>query len=158
MHLEITLSLPCINNCAYCPQGKLKDKYTGDKIISFERFKKALENVPQEVEIHFSGFSEAFGHPDAHEIVRYAVESGYNVHVYTTTRGLQPEKLQDLKFGAFRIHNIGNLKDVPYKTHTDTITNPLSRGGNNWEIAEKKQPLKCKKTPDFDPMFPPTYE
>lgn len=149
-HLEITTFLPCPNMCSYCPQGKLMNIYRGEKVLRLENFEKMLKNVPKDVQIHFSGFGEAFVNKDGHEMVKRAYEEGYEVHVYTTTVGLKVEELEGINFGEFHVHDIGKAKHVPYADIVEKIDNPISRGGNLWDIEEKQQPLTCTRSATFE--------
>ena len=149
-HLEITTYLPCPNMCSYCPQNTLLSAYKGDKVLSIKNFKKMLNNVDYDVQIHFSGFGEAFVNNDAHEMVKLAYESGYDVHVYTTTVGLKVEELEGINFGEFHVHDIGKAQHVPYADVVEKIDNPISRGGNLWDIEEKQQPLTCIRSATFE--------
>jgi MoaA/NifB/PqqE/SkfB family radical SAM enzyme len=125
----------------------LKRVYKGNKVLSFDDFKTALSNVPKDVQVHFSAFSEPFINPDAHKMVKYACEQGYEVVVYTTTRGLNVKELEGLVFKEFHVHNIGNVQDVPYRTHFDTVDNPISRASNLFDTPAKEN-VKCSRN-DF---------
>jgi hypothetical protein len=150
-HLEITTNFPCINNCSYCPQAVLKRAYKGKNSLSLEDFKNILVNVPKDVEIHFSAFSEPFANQESPDMMRHAVDQGYVVHVYTTTNGLDIDSVSDINFASFHIHNIGlaNGKNIPYATHFDAITAPISRGGHLWEIEAKEGQLGCRRNDEY---------
>lgn len=162
-HVEFTLYIRCINNCWYCPQGKLNGAYNGARKMSKENFKKMLGNIPEDVEVHFSGFSEPFGHPEAHEFVRLAAEK-HEVVVYTTTVGLDVDKLADIPFKEFKVHDISVTdqtagtgqatmgpapKFVPYKTVQEIVSNPISRAGNNWDMKEHEG-AQCSKSATYE--------
>lgn len=149
-HLEITTYLPCPNMCDYCPQKELMNAYKGEKVLSIENFEKMLRNVPIDVQIHFSAFGEPFVNKDCHEMVEMACNKGYNVHVYTTTIGLDVERLKGLSFGEFHVHDIGNVKNVPYADVIDKIDNPISRAGNLFEVPVKKGDLICTRSASFE--------
>ena len=149
-HLEITTHLPCPNMCHYCPQNALLSVYKGEKVLTLKNFEKMLKNVPLDVQIHFSGFGEAFINKDSHEMVRRAYEEGHEIHVYTTTVGLDVEAISDIKFGEFHVHDIGIAKHVPYADVVEKIYNPISRGGILWDIPEKQQPLTCTRSATFE--------
>jgi len=149
-HLEITTHLPCPNMCSYCPQDKLMKQYKGKKSLGLMEFKKALDNIPTDVQIHFSGFGEAFINKEAHNMVKVAVALGYEVHVYTTTVGLNVNELVGIEFGEFHVHDIGKAQHVPYADVIDKIDNPISRGGNLWDIPAKKGELLCTRSATYE--------
>ena len=53
--LEITTHIGCPMNCVDCPQGLLRSKYKGKRTMSLEEYKKAIDKVPTDVRIDFSG-------------------------------------------------------------------------------------------------------
>lgn len=88
MHLEITTIIGCKNMCDYCPQELLIKSYKKDiRKLTFENFKKLLKNVPKDFEIHFSGFSESFLNNESSKMMKYSIEEGYGVVLYTTLVG-----------------------------------------------------------------------
>ena len=149
-HIEITTYIPCPVRCSYCPQDKLIEAYKGINVLSFEKFTKALDNIPEDVQIHFSAFSEPFLNKQTYNMIKYARILGYPIVVYTTTRGLDVDRLKDIPFTEFNIHDIGNCQSVPYATRIDRITDPVSRAGNLWEREPKKQPLICSRSRTFE--------
>jgi MoaA/NifB/PqqE/SkfB family radical SAM enzyme len=125
------------------------DTYKGDRMMSVETFKTLLEKVPTDVEIHFSGFSELFFHKDYMEILREATKK-HTVVIYTTTNGLKLSDLPELSkmtFKQFVIHEIKGARDIdfPFKVERVRVDNPISRGGNLWEIGEHQG--SCQKQP-----------
>ena len=95
--LEITTLIGCPNKCEYCPQDVLLKKYKGSKLMSFEDFRKILENVPFNVQIDFSGFSEPFYNPESSRMMRYALERGYRTVLYTTLGGFNQQHADTLR-------------------------------------------------------------
>ena len=116
--LEITTQFPCLNRCSYCPQDLVISKYRGIRILTLDNFKKALENVPKNVQITYAAYSEPFLNPEAPEMMVYANELGYRQAVYTTLVGFKDEyikKIKDIPFTWFHVHNIGQRKqDLPF--------------------------------------------
>lgn len=105
--LEITTSLPCINNCKICPQDKLKINYTGTQRMSFLDFTKLMKTVPKDVRIDFSGFSEPFWNVASSEMMKWAFESGYKVALFTTLIGFSISDVRTLmgvKFEQLVLH------------------------------------------------------
>lgn len=154
-HLEITTYIGCPNMCSYCPQKLLMNSYKGERVMTLNTFKKILSNTPTDVEIHFSGFSELFFHKEAVSFLKEALKN-HQVIVYTTTKGITDEvyeQIKDLKFKEFHIHDIGGVRDIPFKTDSIQINdnNKISRGGNLWKVESKEKTGKhCKKSPTFE--------
>lgn len=150
-HLEITTYIGCPNRCSYCPQDTLINAYKGDKLMSIDTFKKILKNTPNDVDIHFSGFSELFFHPQSVEFLKEAMRE-HQVVVYTTTKGMSDEvydQIKDLPFKEFHVHDRG-ARDIPFKTDSVVIdeSNTISRGGNLWAVEEHCG--RCKKSPNYE--------
>ena len=109
---EITTKIGCSNNCRYCPQKLLIQRYreknpNAPLMLSPADFSKMLEHIPRSLEICFAGFSEPFENPDAITMVRLAAEAGHDVSVYTTLRGLSMTDIQnisDIPFTDFIVH------------------------------------------------------
>lgn len=127
--IEITTYLPCVNKCSYCPQEKLNKVYKGEQVMSIETFKKILKNIPEDVEIHFSGFSEPYAHPEIEEFFKLAAEK-HEVCLYTST---------------------GKKPVIPLKEYchnpVNSVKDPISRGSNNWDIPEREG--VCHRSPEF---------
>ena len=149
-HIEITTYIPCPIRCSYCPQDKLIEAYRGINVLSFEMFTKALDNIPKDVQIHFSAFSEPFLNKNTCNMIKYARILGYDIVIYTTTRGLDVDRLKDIPFAEFNIHDIGDCQSVPYATNLIKVTDPVSRAGNLFETNPKGQPLYCPRSPAFE--------
>jgi len=152
-HIEITTTLPCINNCSYCPQGLLKKSYGLKKLrLSLDEFKKALENVPKDIQIHFSAFSEPFGNRESSQMMKYASDNGYEVVVYSTLNGITDEDIEiikDIPSKEFNIHLIGiEIPELPFRTTKISVTNPISRAGNLFDI-EEKDTVRCSRNSEF---------
>lgn len=108
-HLEITTRIGCRLACTFCPQKTLNIAYEDKKhvLMSLSDFEKIIETVPTSIDIHFSGFAEPFLNKEAPFMLKYAVEKGHKVHVYSTLIGLMPEGaeiLKNYKPALFRIH------------------------------------------------------
>jgi len=150
-HLEITTYIGCPNMCSYCPQKLLISSYKGEKRMSVETLRKILDNVPTDVDIHYSGFSELFFHPQAVELLKETFKT-HRVVVYTTTKGMTDEvyeQIKDMPFKEFHVHDRG-ARDIPFKTDSVVIneSNAISRGGNLWET--KSEGTHCKKSPSYE--------
>jgi hypothetical protein len=106
--LEITTKIGCPVNCLkFCPQEVLIRKYKGERELTLENFKRALETVPKNVEIIFSGYCEPFANRKAIDMIEYAYYKGYSVSVLTTMYQAteeDTERLVKLKFHVFCLH------------------------------------------------------
>lgn len=105
--LEFTLNVSNCLGCHFCPQDKLAAVYEGQKRFSIYDFEGIIKQVPAGTEIHFSGFSECFLHPQCDDFVVIAKALGFEVHIYTTLVGLREDQarvLADYKPNFFRIH------------------------------------------------------
>ena len=98
--MEFTTSIPakgCIVDCAFCPQRTLVDAYTGDKMMSMENFKLAVDKLPKEIRVTFAGFTEPWLNRDCSNMVLYAHEKGHPVSVFTTGIGMSVEDVKKIK-------------------------------------------------------------
>ena len=110
--LEITTNVGCPVNCDYCPQETLIAEYLKTanlfgKILTFNHFVVYLKNVPLDVRLDFSGFSEPFANNDVVEMMVYADSLGYKIAAYTTLFNFninKIEKLEKIDFDRFVIH------------------------------------------------------
>jgi radical SAM protein with 4Fe4S-binding SPASM domain len=97
--LEFTLKVSSCLGCHFCPQDKLGAAYKSpNKTMDAEDFMFILRALPEDVECHFSGFSEPFLHHRCAEMIAAARLDGHEVHLYTTLIGLSMD-------GASRLHD-----------------------------------------------------
>jgi radical SAM protein with 4Fe4S-binding SPASM domain len=165
--IEVTTRIGCENLCKYCPQDVLESVYRGKRYITISDFQKVLDNVNKETTyIHFSGFSEPFLNTGSEYMMALAGRMGYNVVLFTTLRGFTKEKAEILKnngakFTEVRFHDydgIGNdrlefeRKIELFKSincselYMETrIENPISRGGNLWDIDKIYTEVTCQR-------------
>lgn len=151
-HIEITTMLPCVNRCSYCPQALLAEMYGGKAKLDLETFKLMLKNIPQDVEIHFSAFSEPFGNRESSQMMAWASNQGYTIVVYSTLNGITKEDIEiikDIPFKEFNVHLIGiDRPELPFTHNTISVENPISRAGNLFPIAETDR-TKCSRNSEF---------
>lgn len=175
--MEVTTIVGCRNMCSYCPQDKVINAYSGNRLMSFEDFKKILSNIPKDVEIYFAGLSESFMNPESSLMMKHAVEEGYVVVVYTTLVGLTQNDIYILStingaFAGFAFHRFDgkgynkeefNTKQNVIRTQVlgidpismdddqeGRVTRPVSRAGNKWDETVRCGRLRCSSTPNFD--------
>ena len=93
-HIEITTSIGCPPACSICPQKPLVQSYSKHdpgakyRLMTFDMFRQCLEKVPKHYDVAFSGMSEPFTNPECMDMIRYSVQSGRRVHLFTTLIGL----------------------------------------------------------------------
>jgi hypothetical protein len=84
--MEVTTMIGCPLMCNFCPQDNLRDTYGRDdpKYMSLETFQTALDKTPWDIRIDFSGMAEAWVNPACTDMLKYTLESGRDVAIYTT--------------------------------------------------------------------------
>ncbi len=77
--------------CTFCPQDKLVSNYPPDAVraLSLVNFKIIVDKLPTYVRIDFSGMAEPWANRAATEMLRYALEQGRTVAIYTTLQGMR---------------------------------------------------------------------
>ena len=94
--LEITTMIGCPLKCTFCPQTELKGAYEKEndpknketRYLSLENFKRIIDKLPKHVRIDFSGMAEPWANPQCTEMLRYALDSGFKVAVFSTLYGM----------------------------------------------------------------------
>ena len=107
----------------------VKENKNRTTMMSLDTFKKCLSTVSNEVDIHFTGYTEAFENPNCTDMIVYAFEKGHNVLINSTLVGMTKNDIDRLEeiasFKEFNVHlpsatyfeNIGkNSKSVQEKT------------------------------------------
>lgn len=99
--LEITTLIGCPLDCTFCPQSNLnsawKNNEGGSRLLDFKTFKNAVDKLPSNVDIVFSGYSEPFANPKMPEFLEYAAKLPNRIYLYTTLQGLNPNYRNNLK-------------------------------------------------------------
>lgn len=114
--LEITTHIGCPINCLDCPQALLRSNYRGRKTMRLEDYKAAIDKVPTDTRIDFSGMCEPFANPQCADMILYAAERGHPLALYTTLQGATLadwEKLRDVRYEVAVIH----LPDKDGRSH-----------------------------------------
>ena len=128
--LEITTAIGCPINCLDCPQQLLQSKYTGIRMMDFDQYKAAIDKVPQDVRIDFSGMCEPFTNPFCTDMILYAADKGHPLALYTTLQGATQqdlEKLYNIRYEVVTIH----LPDCNGRSHFK-ITEEYLQLLNQW--------------------------
>jgi hypothetical protein len=128
MQLDITTSLPCINNCKFCPQDLLRKKYSGEKRLSLENFIEILKKVPKNIYICFAGFSETFANKQSSAMMRHTADQGYYIALYTTLVGCTDAD----------IDIIAGINFYPCVIHVPDNTNLIVKNEDKWIETYKK--------------------
>lgn len=105
-NLEITTVIGCKNFCSYCPQKKLINAYKSKVLrMSLDTFKKCIDKLPVETDIHFTGMAEPFLNPDCVKMIQYADQRGHKIVVSTTLVGLKDiHLLEKIPYKLFWVH------------------------------------------------------
>jgi len=107
--IEITTKIGCRNSCAYCPQDTLIKAYRARANMlemSLDLFKRCLEKVPAEIDVHFCGMCEPWLNPECTEMVLYAYKKGHKIFVLTTLTGMNLSDVDLLKTCSFEMFDI----------------------------------------------------
>jgi sulfatase maturation enzyme AslB (radical SAM superfamily) len=103
--MEITTGAGCKVDCKFCPQKTFLKAYKSNKRkLSFDDFVIALDKLPNNMIIIFSGFAEPFLNNECAKMILYASEKGHPVSVFTTGTGMSVEDVDAIKsiqFSAF---------------------------------------------------------
>jgi FkbM family methyltransferase len=110
--MEITTIIPekgCVVDCVFCPQRTLTKVYTGERRMSLDDYKRAVDKIPQDVRITFAGFVEPWMHSECTEMVLYAHDTGHPVSIFTTGVGMSIEDIERIKHIPFAGAPNGNF-------------------------------------------------
>lgn len=108
--MEITTKIGCPVFCAYCPQKKLLEAYSGrshEFLMSFDTFKTCVDKIPLKENLWFCGMCEPFSNPDCTKMILYARQRGHRISVSTTLAGLNSadiDLLEQISLGGFGVH------------------------------------------------------
>lgn len=123
--MEITTRIGCSNMCSYCPQDKLMHAYKSVSNIlemDLNTFKKCLDKIPVDINIHFSGFSEPWLNPHCTEMVVYSHKKGHKIQIFTTLVGMTLNDIEIIKKIPFELF-IVHLPDSGSKTNIEVNDN-----------------------------------
>jgi hypothetical protein len=123
--MEITTRIGCSNMCSYCPQDKLINAYKSVSSIlemDLTTFKKCVDKIPADINIHFSGFSEPWLNPHCTEMVVYSHKKGHKIQIFTTLVGMTLKDIEIIKKIPFELF-IVHLPDSDGKTSIEVNDN-----------------------------------
>lgn len=141
--LEITTTIGCRVNCRYCPQKMLIERYKSSdvKTMQYDDYCKAIDKLPENTIITFSGFAEPFLNPLAIGMMDYAFKKGHKVNLFTTFEGLLFEdfkRLEKIEFNTIVLHlpdknKYANITvDDNYMRILDKAINQKKKNGESW--------------------------
>ena len=114
--MEFTTSIDtqngCVVDCVFCPQRTLQKSYKGERFMTLDNFKKAVDKLPQEIRATFAGFTEPWLNNDCTDMVLYAHEKGHPISIFTTGIGMSINDIERIKHipfagnpnGCFTLH------------------------------------------------------
>jgi len=114
--MEFTTSIDtqngCVVDCVFCPQRTLQKSYKGERFMTLDNFKKAVNKLPQEVRVTFAGFTEPWLNKNCTDMVLYAHKKGHPISIFTTGIGMSIEDIERIKHipfagnpnGCFTLH------------------------------------------------------
>jgi len=115
--MAITPVIGCRVECSFCPQSLLMNRYQEENnlekitfgkpvMMSFSTYKTCIDKLPSDVDIHFSGYSEPWLHPECTKMLLYAFEKGHRISVFSTLVGMTVKDVELFKHVPFKIFNI----------------------------------------------------
>lgn len=110
--IEVTTKIGCSNACQYCQQKQLIETYFRDDKnrkakLDLSDFAEMLRNIPEDIDICFTGFGEPYDNNDFWQILDYTCTQKRKVHLYTTFKNateIEIEMLRKLPINSFCIH------------------------------------------------------
>jgi len=118
-NLVINTIVGCPVVCKYCPQTLFTRQYKkhiqsskavveNPCLLSFDVFKKCIDNLPPSMGINFSGYSEPFLNPECADMIVYAYEKGYRpIELFSTLLGMtlqDIDKIKNIPFDKIALH------------------------------------------------------
>jgi len=100
--IEITTCNICMNMCPYCPQDTLAKQNIG--FMHLNTFKQCLNNIPVDVGITFSGFTEPFLNPKTSTMMKIAYDNGHAILLHTTLVGMKHSDIDIIE--KIKLHNV----------------------------------------------------
>lgn len=83
--MEITTMIGCPLMCTYCPQDELRTAYGDDvKYMTLDTFKTAVDKLPEDCRLDFSGMAEPWVNPACTDMLEYGLQQGHRVAIFTT--------------------------------------------------------------------------
>jgi sulfatase maturation enzyme AslB (radical SAM superfamily) len=119
--LEICTNVGCSVRCKWCAQELFVSRYAEriaaqsprlpkDFLMSLETFKKCIDQIPRNISVDFSGYSETFLNPLAAEMILSAARKDHKIILYTTLQGMTDNDINRLKDVEFE-HIMPHLPD-----------------------------------------------
>ena len=141
--LDITTNIGCPVGCRYCPQKLVVKRYLAShnspRFMTKIIFSKCISNVPKEIPLSFSGFSEPFINKDCIDFIELAASEERPLTVFTTLFGTSHEVLDRLRlihFEDFCVHLPDNESTMSLEPDDDYL--------NILNDLIKKPPDNCR--------------
>ena len=103
--MEFTTSIDvkngCVVDCVFCPQRTLQNVYKGERFLSLDNFKIAVNKMPKDIRVTFAGFTEPWLNPKTTEMLMYAHDNGHPVSIFTTGIGMSLDDIERIKHVPF---------------------------------------------------------
>lgn len=120
--MEITTRIGCILNCRFCPQELLLRSYMKRADAPFnmtmDTFKKCVDKIPDNIDIHFSGMCEPWLNPQCTQMVKYAYDKGHKIYIFTTLVGMKKSDYDELR----RMHVEHFVLHIPDRENNSKYT------------------------------------
>jgi hypothetical protein len=133
--MEITTMIGCPLMCTYCPQDALRDAYgTEDvKYMSLETFKTAVDKLPWDCRLDFSGMAEPWVNPACTDMLEYALKNDRQVAIFTTLYNWDEDTVH--RVGALLLEH-ANQVDI-FKIHFPDEAGNMKgwKPSEEWEYA-----------------------
>jgi len=99
-NLEVTTVIGCPVMCSFCPQTSLIKNFKAqnsfdynNKVLTFDKYQKIIDKIPNWVDIHFSGMSEPYASKDCSKMISYTLEKGHKFCLYSTLVGANKDDI-----------------------------------------------------------------
>lgn len=161
--LEITTMIGCPLMCTFCPQPKLKAKYSSsNKYLKLDDLKIILSKLPRNTRIDFSGMAEPWANPSCTDFLEFVISEGFTVAIYTTLYGMDPTHAEriskllirnDKQVETFVLHlpdANGNMKGWRYSEEWEQTYRIIS----NMNLSCGVQKMTMDRTGKIHPDVP----
>ena len=109
----------------------LKSDKNRETEMSMDTFVKCLSTIPTDVDIHFTGYTEAFENPMCLRMVKHAFKKGHRVLINTTIVGLKKSDVDELEKLQF--------KDINFHLPSATFKENIGRNSRLLKIKTGKE-------------------
>jgi hypothetical protein len=129
--------------------------------MSLDDFKKAIDKVPEKINIIFAGFTEPFLNKECTNMILYAHDTGHKVSVFTTGVGMTVDDVEKIKHIQFQGKQGGFVLHLPdkegYAGHKPNNMKLLLRL-KDCNISGFSTATMGTLHPEIEHLFPNTYK